>query len=281
MAHLAFLGTGLLGSGMVEHLLGRGHAVTVWNRTESKARRLEAFGATVANSPEDAVAGAERVHMTLPDDDVVEALVARFSPRLAAGAIVIDHSTTLPARTRERLPRAARQGIRFLHAPVFMSPQAARDGAGMMLAAGPAAVFEAVKPALEQMTGKVWYLGERPDLAAAYKLFGNSMLFVLAGGLSDVFAIAQGAGVAPADAVKLFESFPVASIIQARGPKMAAGDFTASFELTMARKDLRLMLETAGDRPLALLPGLAARMDQAIAEGHGAEDLGVIAADVV
>ena len=150
-----------------------------------------------------------------------------------------------------------------------MSPQMAREAKGIMLVSGPQRHFDRVRAALEQMTGHVNYLGERPDLAAAYKLFGNSMLFVLTGGISDVFALAKGSGVAPSDAIKLFETFAVGGVITARGPKMAAGDFAASFELTMARKDMRLMLETAAGRPLAVLPGIAARMDAAIAAGHG------------
>ena len=57
---------------------------------------------------------------------------------------------------------------------------------------------------------------------------------------------------------------------------MIAGDFSPSFELQMARKDVRLMIETAGALPLGVLPGMAARMDALIAEGHGAEDLAVM-----
>ncbi|HEX6973930.1 MAG TPA: NAD(P)-binding domain-containing protein [Vicinamibacterales bacterium] len=64
MPHVAFLGTGLLGSGMVENLLRRRHTVTVWNRTEAKARRLEGMRARVADTPDAAVADADRVHMT-------------------------------------------------------------------------------------------------------------------------------------------------------------------------------------------------------------------------
>ena len=71
MSQIGFLGTGLLGSGMVENLLRRGHQVTVWNRTESKARALAGLGAAVASSPEQAAAGAERVHMALSDDAAV------------------------------------------------------------------------------------------------------------------------------------------------------------------------------------------------------------------
>ena len=114
MADVAFIGTGLLGSAMVEGMLKRGDSVTVWNRTESKARALEAAGAQVAASPGDAVAGAERVHMTLPDDAVVNDIGEGIAPRLRRDAIVIDHSTTSPRR-REIADRAGPQGRHPVH----------------------------------------------------------------------------------------------------------------------------------------------------------------------
>jgi 3-hydroxyisobutyrate dehydrogenase-like beta-hydroxyacid dehydrogenase len=162
-----------------------------------------------------------------------------------------------------------------------MSPQMARDGAGVILVSGPRAVFEAVQGELEQMTGEVWYIGEEPDRAAAYKIFGNSMLFVIAAGVADVFAMAKGLGIAPADALAVFSKFQPGGLIKSRGEKMARGDFGASFELTMARKDMRLMLEAAGAQPTVVLQSIAARMDDAIAKGHGQDDLGAIAAEVV
>jgi len=281
MSNIAFLGTGLLGSGMAEAMLGRGNTLTVWNRSEAKARALEPLGAKVAPSPEEAVVAADYVHMALADDGVVDAVVARFAPRLRPEAVVIDHSTTSPAGAKERLVRAQKQGIRFLHAPVFMSPQMCRESKGLMLVSGPAAIFEQVRTELARMTGEVWYLGERPDLAASYKLFGNSMLFVITAGVADVFAMANGVGVTPADAISLFSKFQVAGAIPSRGAKMSRGDFSASFELTMARKDMRLMIEAAGGQPLAVLPAIAKRMDDAIAKGHGRDDLGAIAAEVV
>lgn len=281
MAHIAFLGTGMIGAGMVESMIRRGDTVAVWNRTASKAQALKALGATVAPTPEEAVASAERVHMALPDDAVVDALLARVSSRLGKGVIVVDHSTTLPARTKERLLESVARGIPFVHAPVFMSPQMCRDAAGLMLVSAAERDWEEVRPALEKMTGHVWYLGERPDLAAAYKLFGNSMLFVLAGGVADVLALATATGVPPAEAIGLFTKFQVGNMITVRGQKMAAGDFSASFAMAMARKDMRLMLETAAGQPLTVLPAIAARMDAAIARGHGADDLGAIAADIL
>lgn len=82
-------------------------------------------------------------------------------------AVVIDHSTTSPRGTRARIARVNRSGVKFLHAPVFMSPQMARDAVGIMLASGPQAAFDEVLDELGKMTGDVWYLGEQGDLAAA------------------------------------------------------------------------------------------------------------------
>jgi 3-hydroxyisobutyrate dehydrogenase-like beta-hydroxyacid dehydrogenase len=281
MASVAFLGTGLLGGAMVEGMLRRGDQVTVWNRTESKARALEAFGAKVAATPGDAVAGADRVHMTLPDDEVVEQIVAAFTPRLAPNAIVIDHTTASPRGTKDRVARLNAAGVKYLHAPVFMSPQMARDSVGIILASGPGAVYDAVLDTLEAMTGEVWYLGERGDLAAAYKIFGNSMLFVIAAGVTDVFAMAKGLGISASDALTVFSKFQPGGLIKARGEKMARGDFSATFELAMARKDMRLMLEAGSGQPMTVLPSIAKAMDAAIANGHGKDDLGSIAAEVV
>ena len=283
MAKIAFLGVGLIGSGMVSGALARGEAVTVWNRTLDKARALEGKGAKVASSPAEAVRDAERVHLALTDDAVVDQVLAQCEGGLDKSAVVIDHSTTSPLGTAARFQWCAERAIEFLHAPVFMGPQMCRESKGIMLCAGPTARYVRVQRSLEKMTGEVWYLGERTDLAAAYKLFGNAMILTITGGLADVFAMAKGLDLPATTAYALFSKFKPAGVIDGRGAKMATGDFAPSFELSMARKDLRLMLETAArsNVPLAVLPGLAQRMDSLIAEGHGGEDLGALARDAV
>lgn len=278
MTHIAFLGTGLLGSAFVEAALGRGDSVTVWNRTASKAEALKSFGAQVAGTAAEAVAGAERVHLVLQDDASVEEVIAALRPGLGATAIIVDHTTTQPHKTAERLARLNAEGVAYLHCPVFIGPVAARQSEGIILGSGPESLFSRVKPALEQMATRVEYFGERGDLAAAYKLIGNCMLLSITGVVADAFAVAAGAGITPPDAMKLLEFFNPAGVLAGRGRKMAAGDYSATFELAMARKDIRLMIETAGPQPLATLPGLAARMDAMIAQGRAHEDIGVIAA---
>ncbi len=276
MSAIAFLGTGLLGSGFVEAAAARGETVTVWNRTATKAQALAQFGVTVADSPAEAVHGAERVHLVLRDDAVVEAVIAALRPGLAPGAIIVDHTTTQPAATAERAVRLNAEGVRYLHCPVFIGPAAARQSQGAILAAGPQALFDAVRPALEQMAAKVKYFGERPDLAAAYKLFGNTFIIGVTALVADVFAVAAGSGVTPIDALDVLDVLNPVTTIAGRGRNMAAGRFGPSFELDMARKDVRLMMETAGAFPLSALPAIAARMDTLIAQGHGGDDAAVL-----
>ena len=281
MAQIAFLGTGLLGSAFAEAAVKRGDTVTAWNRSMDKVHALARFGVKAASTPADAVRGASRVHLVLKDDAVVEEVIAAARPGLAADAILIDHSTTLPTLTADRAGRFHAAGLKYLHCPVFMGPQAARDAQGLMLVAGPQDLFAAVESDLARMTGHLSYIGERPDLASANKLIGNAMIIGLWAVIADVLTLAQASGIDGEDAIKLVGQFDIKGMVGNRGLNMARGKFTPSFELAMARKDVRLMLETTGNRPMAALPAVAARMDQLIAAGHGAVDAGVLAIDAV
>jgi 3-hydroxyisobutyrate dehydrogenase-like beta-hydroxyacid dehydrogenase len=150
-----------------------------------------------------------------------------------------------------------------------------------MMVAGPRALFETVQAELTKMTGRLQYMGERTDLAAVNKLFGNAMIIGITAMTADILTIAQASGVAPEDAIKLLGLLDLNAMVAGRGANMAKGNFAASFELAMARKDVGLMLETVGDRPMAALPSVAARMDQLIAGGHGAKDASAMGINAV
>ena len=276
MATLAVLGMGLLGAGFAQNLLEKGHTVRVWNRTASKCEPLRALGAEVAASPADAVRGAERVHLVLAEDFAVDAVIDALGDALGADVPVIDHSTNLPEKVAARFPRLRGLGIRYLHAPVFMAPANAREATGLMLIAGPEAEITALTPALNTMTGKVWNSGEAPERAASLKIVGNGMLVGMSGVMGDLFRVGAGGGLSEADVLGLFEVFvPTFGRIGKR--VLAAADADASFELSMARKDTRLMIDTATPG-LTVLPAIAARMDEMIADGQGAKDYAIFAA---
>lgn len=281
MANIAFLGTGLLGGAFAEAAAKRGDTVTAWNRSPDKVLALAQFGVKSATTPVDVVRGASRVHLVLKDDAVVDEVISAARSGLSPETILIDHSTTLPRLTAERAQRLQVQGVKYLHCPVFMGPPAARNAQGSMMVAGPRALFESVKAELAKMTGRLEYMGERTDLAAVNKLFGNAMIIGITAMTADILTMAQASSVEAEDAIKLLGLLDLNAMVAGRGANMARGNFAASFELAMARKDVGLMLETAGDRPMAALPAVAARMDQLIAGGHGAKDASVMAIDAV
>ena len=279
---IAFFGMGMLGSGFVRALRRRGEEVQVWNRTHGKAQALEADGARAFARPEDAARGAERIHLSLSDDASVDDVLELARPGLSPGVVIVDHSTTSASGTAERAKRWGERGMPFLHAPVFMGPQNALESTGLMLVSGDPARVEALSPALTAMTGKLANLGPRPDAAAAFKLMGNLFLMFLTTGLADMLALAKALDVSPADASKLFDMFNPGATIGARMKRITDAKFDEpSWELSMARKDARIMLEEAARAsvPLAVLPAIAARMDAVIAEGHGGHDWTVLAKD--
>lgn len=279
MGHVAVLGTGLLGSGFVENLLARGVAVRAWNRSAEKLAPLVAKGAVAAASPADAVRGADRVHLVLTADDAVDAVLAAARPALSADVPILDHSTNLPARVAARYAALRADGLRYLHAPVFMGPSNARNGTGILLVSGPTAEVEALTPVLATMTGKVWHAGERPDLAAIHKLSGNAVLITLAGVMGDILSMGAEQGLTPAETLALFQVFQPGASIPFVGQRVAtAGQSAATFDLATARKDVRLMIEAAGGpEGLVVLPAVADTMDAAIAKGRGSDDYAVYA----
>lgn len=279
MSKITVLGAGLLGAGMVENLLKLGHSVTVWNRSRAKLEPLKALGALTADSPAEAVTGAERVHLVLSEDLAVDSVLEAAAPALSPGVPVLDHSTNRPDRVADRTTRLRIAGLRYLSAPVFMSPNDGRNATGLMMIAGPTAEVEALRPELERMTGRLWHVGERSDLACNYKLLGNALLVGMSGMMGDLLSIGEARGMDPEQVAVLFENFKPGNALPFFLKRVAKrGDMPASFELSMARKDVRLMLESAGGpEGLVMLPAVAEAMDQALAEGYAASDYSVYA----
>ncbi len=276
---IAWLGTGLLGANFVRKMLERGETVHVWNRTPEKARALEAEGAKAFDDAREAVRGASEIHLTLSDDAAVDSVLDPLADLILPTATIFDHTTTAPTPTGERVKRWKDRGRTYVHAPVFMGPANARDASGLMLLSGDPAIRERVKPQLAPMTGKIVELGDDPTRAASFKLFGNMMLLVVIAGLADVYKLSRSLGIDPKDAFTLFSEFNPGNAIGGRGKTMAEGKFSPpNFELTMARKDLRLMIDEAARHgaKLDVLPGIGELMDRYIAAGHGSEDSSVI-----
>jgi 3-hydroxyisobutyrate dehydrogenase len=263
-------------------MLAKGEQVRVWNRTADKAQALAAYGAIVCASPQEAVAGASRIHMTLKDDDSVNEVLEAAKAGFAPGVVIADHTTTSVAGAIERTALWKERGYTYIHAPVFMGPPNALESTGYMLVSGDAAVTAAMLPALEQMTGKVIDFGNETGKAAGMKLAGNLFLIAFTAGISDVLSLTKSLGIPATDVAALFNEWNPGVMLPARLKRMTAGTFdNPSWELSMARKDAGLMIHEAekAGRPLAVIPAAAAEMDKWIAKGLGKSDWTVIAKD--
>jgi len=281
---IAFIGMGHLGSNFVKAMLKKGEQVQVWNKTASKAKALEAFGAKAFDQVTDAVKGASRIHLTLKDDDTVNEILEKASAGFEPGVIIIDHTTTSAAGAAERTEAWKKRGYTYLHAPVFMGPQNALESTGTMLVSGDQELIAKVQPELAKMTGKVMNFGTENNKAAGMKLIGNLLLIALTAGVADALALGKAQHISPDDIATLLESWNPGAMIPMRLKKITSNTFDQpTWELNMARKDARLMMEGAknGGTKLMAIPAIATEMDRWIEKGHGHDDWTVIAKDAV
>ncbi len=280
----AFLGMGLLGASFVRALLKKGVVVNVWNRTAAKATALEEEGAKAFAEVVDAVKGAEIIHVTLKDDASVNEVLEIASAGFQPGAIIIDHTTTSVDGAIERTKAWKARGFTYLHAPVFMGPINALESTGSMLVSGDQTVIARYTPTLSEMTGKLINFGDEEGKAAGIKLTGNCFLVTFTAGLADTLALAKALHIPVKDVAALFDMWNPAAMLPARLQRMTAGTYNRpSWELNMARKDTQLFIEAAekGGMNLAMIPGIAAMMDQWIERGHGNDDWTVIGKDAI
>jgi 3-hydroxyisobutyrate dehydrogenase len=279
----AFLGMGLLGSNFVKAMLKKGEQVQVWNRTTSRAKELEEFGAKCFEDINDAVKGADTIHLTLKDDESVNDVLHVLSSSLTPGAIIIDHTTTSKEGAIQRTKNWKERGFYYQHAPVFMGPVNALEGTGFMMVSGDQELISKLQSELSVMTGKLMNFGPEVGKAAAMKLVGNTFLICFVAGLRDTLSMAKALSVPTSDLSSLLEDWNPAAMLQARLKRMTSGDYSQpSWELNMARKDAGLFMEASENKTeLAIIPSVAALMDEWIEKGYGNNDWTVIAKDVI
>jgi 3-hydroxyisobutyrate dehydrogenase len=275
----------MMGTAMATRLREAGNEVRAWNRSQDKTKAWAAGGGVACESPELAAQGASQAHLMVADDAAVEAII--FGPHgLVAGlkpqSLIVDHSTVSVSGTKDRAGRVTRSGFRYLQGPVFAGPSQVAKGEGLMLIGGDEKTYAEGQVTLHQILAKHFIVGEKPEDAAAFKLMGNSMLVSINEGLAEFFAIATASGITPQRAFSLFESFDSTGTISRRGPRMVAGDYKPpTFTLSMAHKDVQLMLQAAANRSVPALKVTEEKMLRLISQGYGDLDMSALAADVV
>jgi 3-hydroxyisobutyrate dehydrogenase len=253
---IAWIGTGIMGAPMVRRLLKAGHKVSVFNRSPEKAQRLAADGATVVTDPVGAVANAEIVFIMVPDTPDVEATIARITPALKKGQLIIDMSTISPASERATAAQLREFGVDYLDAPVSGGESGAIEGALAIMVGGERTSFDRARPLLEHLGKRITHLG--PSGAGQMTKLANQIAVSIAlEAAAEALAFAKAGGLDPSQVLEAISAGAAASWqLNNLGPKIIAGDWRPGFFIKLIRKDLRLVTETARDASLAL-PGLA------------------------
>lgn len=243
---VAFLGLGVMGFPMAGHLARAGHAVTVYNRTPAKAAAWAAkFGGASAATPEEAAAGADVVMMCVGDDGDVRTVGARALAGMAAGTVLVNHSTVSAAVARELDAAAKAEGKHFLDAPVSGGQAGAENGALTVMVGGETEPFERVRPLLAAYGRSVVRMGPA-GAGQLTKMVNQICLAGLIQGLAEGMAFAEAAGLDGHQVVDVLSKGAAQSWqMDNRGKTMIDGRFDFGFAVDWMRKDLRICLDEA------------------------------------
>ncbi|MEU4026839.1 NAD(P)-dependent oxidoreductase [Streptomyces anulatus] len=192
------IGLGPMGRAMAEVLLDRGYAVTVWNRTASRADGLVARGATLAQSPADAVAASEVVVISLTDYAAVDAVLEPATQALD-GRVLLNLTSATPEEARAGARWAADHGAVQLTGGVNASPAGIGQSDSYTFYSGPREAFDRHRPVLEALTGRVGHQGEDPGLAALHYQIGMVMFWTSMLSFWQAIALARANGLTAAD----------------------------------------------------------------------------------
>jgi 3-hydroxyisobutyrate dehydrogenase len=248
-------GLGLMGTGIAERLIDAGHELTVYNRSRSKAEPFSGR-ARIAKTPAELAKKCDLVITVVTDSDALYSVLLGEEGVVASGRrdiIVADVSTISPAQSKSMAEALRKRGIEMLGMPVMGGPSAARDGTLVPIVAGSRDAFEKARQAIEALGKNTFYLGDADGAANAVKLALNLNIGLIASAVSEGIVLVRGAGIDPSIFVQILNStYFKTGLSEKKGPKMASGNYEASFHLKNMLKDLELATSTAQAEKLSL-----------------------------
>jgi 3-hydroxyisobutyrate dehydrogenase-like beta-hydroxyacid dehydrogenase len=247
---IGFLGLGHMGSGIAMNLVRAGHDVAVWNRSPDKTKELVGRGAAHAATPKAAAVGRDAVLTMLADDAALDQVLGGnegLLEGLASGALHVSMSTIAVA-TADRVAALHRdRSQKFLSAPVFGRPEAAKAAKLFVVAAGPESDFETAKSLFADVGQRTFYLGATPSSANLVKLCGNFMILAAIETLAEAMALAEKGGVAKGQLLEVLTSTLFDSpVYRNYGAALVEERFRpAGFAAPLGLKDMRLVGQSA------------------------------------
>ena len=262
---LTFLGLGVMGYPMAGHLQRAGHAVTVYNRTTSKAERwAQEFGGEYAEDIASAVSGADMVFMCVGNDNDVLSVAGAAIENMAAGSVLIDHTTASATVARTLNERCEAQSLAFLDAPVSGGQAGAENGQLTIMVGGEQSVFDEVQPVMDAYARHSQLLGAAGSGQLA-KMMNQICIAGIVQGLSEALHFGQQAGLDCAAVIDVISKGAAQSWqMENRAQTMLDGKYDYGFAVDWMRKDLAIALDEARRNGSTL--ALTALVDQYYAD---------------
>lgn len=265
MAKTAFLGLGVMGYPMAGHLEAAGHQVTVWNRTEAKAAAWAgAHEGGAAQTPADAIAGADYVFLCLGDDPDVQAVFDAMLPSIGSDMVIVDHTTASARLARDLHASAGVKGAAFIDAPISGGQAGAETGQLTIMCGGDEAAFARAEPVMAAYGKRMTLIGPSGSGQLAKSVNQICIAGILQGLAEGLHFAAQ----ADLDISKVVQAIGGGAAqswqMDNRWETMRDGDYEHGFAVDWMRKDLRITLESARESG-ASLP-LTAMVDQYYAD---------------
>jgi 3-hydroxyisobutyrate dehydrogenase-like beta-hydroxyacid dehydrogenase len=250
------VGLGIMGSGMADNLLAKGHEVGVYNRTATRTQRFVDAGATAHPSAAELAAASDVVLVCVSDTPDVEAVLfgdLGVAAGIRTGSLVIDASTISPEATRAFAARLAEQGVAFVDAPVSGGSEGAAKGILSIMVGGAAEDVERARPVLESIGRTITHVGP-VGAGQTCKLVNQILVVVNMLAVSEALLLAEAGGLDLAKTIAAVEGGAAGSwMLSNRGPQVVRRDWRPGFTIDLQQKDLRLVLEAADSLGVPLL----------------------------
>ena len=273
---IGLIGLGLMGRPMGMNLIKAGYALTVWNRTASRADELVAAGAKLAKSPEEVAAASDFLLTIVSDPPALEEVLWGRGGAMGAlkrGSIYVDSSTVSPGLARRVASACSERGVRFLDAPVTGGDWGAKKGELVFMIGGEGETLGEAEPVLGVLGKKLFHLGPN-GAGQTIKLAMNLILALQVDALAEALALTTGAGIPGEKLVEVMQSSMARSgVLDVKAPNFLKGEYVPSFPLRLMHKDLGLALDLGNQLGVALPATAAAREIYSAVKGAAKEDL--------
>jgi len=275
---LHVIGVGKMGLPMARHLAAAGHSVTVSDPSLERCQLARAQGLEVSTSLAAALAAAEVVLSSLPNDAALLAVAAQVAAHAHVGAIYVDTSTVSLQASAEAAQALAAKGVLYLRCTVSGNNKMAEAAQLTVMASGPRAAYNTVLPLLRTFGPNQFYLGEA-EQARLMKLVVNLMIAQTSAMLAEALTLGRKGGLAWHDMWQVLTASAVASpIVKAKAVQLSERDFTPTFTVEQMIKDLDLILNAgeACDVPLMQTAMTHQLMCAAVVQGNALDDYAAI-----